>query len=80
MGGEPPINVESPYKRTVSKDLVDAEDFEICHPRERVISRMPFRKKILYIHLKEDEDGGTMWDILQVGSGEPERYQIGQDD
>lgn len=83
-GGEGgPIKIgESPYRRSVEKIQIDAADFEICVPRERVISRVPFFKKYQYIHRIEDEDGNLYWDIairdgddwdhITLGKGDPE--------
>ncbi|WP_181693270.1 hypothetical protein [Natronomonas sp. LN261] len=71
---------ESPYRREVKKVKSERSEFEICNINERVISRLPFNKKYLYVHLKEEESGNTYWDILLVKSGEPEHFTLGKED
>lgn len=79
MSGEGPINLtESPYRREVQKIQNDRSEFEICNVNERVISRIPFFKKYLYIHRKEGEDGDTYWDILLMAGDEPEHFTLGK--
>jgi len=81
MSGEGPINIaEVPYRREVQKIQSDRNEFEICNINERVVSRVPFFKKYLYIHLKEDEEGGTYWDVLVMQGGEPEHFTLGKED
>jgi hypothetical protein len=65
----------------VEKIKRDRSEFEICNVNERVVSRMPFNKKFLYVHLKEQKSGNTYWDILVMKStGEPEHYTLGKED
>lgn len=71
---------ESPYRREVQKVQNDRSEFEICNVNERVVSRIPFFKKYMYIHLKEDDDGDTYWDVLIMKGGEPTHFTIGKAD
>jgi hypothetical protein len=34
----------------------------------------------MYIHLKEEEDGSTYWDIAQQCGGDWEHYTLGKSD
>jgi len=79
-GDPPPLPLgELPYRRNVEKIQNDRSEFDICKVNERVISRFPFQKKYLYVHLKEQNDGEPYWNILLFSNGEPKNFVLGKD-
>lgn len=77
------INVpgESPYRREnikeVTEDINEKRNFEVCEPKESIIEqgRIRKRKKVSYVHLKNDEDG-LKWTVLIVPpDGEPDYFE-----
>lgn len=71
--------LESPLRKEVQRDVADQDSFEICNVHERVNRRLLRPDVYTYIHLKEDDDGSTYWEILQQRDGEFENYTIGKD-
>lgn len=71
---------ESPYRREVQKVVNDRAEFEICNVNEREIRGIPFFEKYAYVHLKEDENGDTFWDVLVMSGGTPEHFTLGKSD
>lgn len=71
---------DSPYRREVKKVQNDRSEFKVCEVNERVISRMPFNKKFMYIHLKENNEGETYWDVLVMKGDEPTHFTLGKSD
>ncbi len=65
---------ESPIRKEAMKEVMEERNFEVCQPKESVLksSRLFNRKKYLFTHLKENDDGSLEWNLLIVPpNGEP---------
>lgn len=82
MSEVPPPGItigELPIRKEVTKDIQEERNFEVCHPKESVLKsgRLFKKKKYVYVHLKEDDDGSREWSVLIVPPDEePTHYTL----
>lgn len=70
---------EFPIRKEVTREIHEERNFEVCQPKESILKsgRLFKKKKYVYVHLKEADDGTREWSVLVVSPDEgPTHYSF----